>query len=398
MVSVTPVESMETSGASPSSNHISSLGRPTSVTKPNETSPLLQQQSAQGAEQGLSGRWHFAQLSVSAFIDSNTGLLFVAASSFCFSAMIVSVKWLNTLDKPVPTLELIWVRMVMTYIFSVLYMYFRKIPHPFLGPKGVRVLLVLRGFAGFVSIFGLYFSLLYLSLSDATVLTFVAPILTVFAGAIFLKETLSLKDTCAGLCSFFGVLLIARPHFLFGSPKGEPFGAVTPWERMLSVCAALVGVLGITGSYIILRAIGNRAHTLHSLSSLSSQCVLISTIAMMVLKISPVISTRALWLVMLLLISIFGLTGQIFLTMGLQRETASRGSLASYISIVFAAMFEFVVFHTTPSALSIAGTAVIMSSAIYTSLVKNTAIKPATGATVDRRAVAAPDGRYNPEP
>jgi threonine/homoserine efflux transporter RhtA len=43
-----------------------------------------------------------------------------------------------------------------------------------------------------------YFSLEYLSLSDATVITFIAPILTTFSGAIFLKETLSLNEVGAG--------------------------------------------------------------------------------------------------------------------------------------------------------------------------------------------------------
>jgi len=44
----------------------------------------------------------------------------------------------------------------------------------------------------------MYFSLLYLSLSDATVLTFITPIFTGFSGAIFLKEPLSLRELLAG--------------------------------------------------------------------------------------------------------------------------------------------------------------------------------------------------------
>jgi len=70
--------------------------------------------------------------------------------------------------------------------------------------------------------------------------------------------------------------------------------------------------------------------------------------------------------------------------MGLQRETASRGTLAIYtqacllqdgslnlsqlLQVVFAVALEFIAFHTTPPALSIAGTLIIMSSAIYTSV------------------------------
>jgi drug/metabolite transporter (DMT)-like permease len=44
----------------------------------------------------------------------------------------------------------------------------------------------------------MYFSLQYLSLSDAVVLKFIAPILTAFSGAIFPKESLSLKGIIAG--------------------------------------------------------------------------------------------------------------------------------------------------------------------------------------------------------
>lgn len=72
--------------------------------------------------------------------------------------------------------------------------------------------------------------------------------------------------------------------------------------------------------------------------------------------------------------------------MGLQRETAGRGALAIYTSvcppcshhlntnllvlqIVFAVLFEFTVFHTTPPALSIIGALMIVSSAIYTTVI-----------------------------
>lgn len=56
-------------------------------------------------------------------------------------------------------------------------MHYANIEHPFLGPPGVRLLLCARGFVGFGGLFGVYYSLRYLSLSDATVLTFLAPVL-----------------------------------------------------------------------------------------------------------------------------------------------------------------------------------------------------------------------------
>jgi hypothetical protein len=72
---------------------------------PNETSPLLWTNStlarALHDQPSHSERRHF----LSAFFDKNAGLSLVAASQFFFSAMNVCVKWLNSLDEPIPILE-----------------------------------------------------------------------------------------------------------------------------------------------------------------------------------------------------------------------------------------------------------------------------------------------------
>ena len=69
-----------------------------------EASPLLPEHS-QEPPPNTSARWLPAQLSASAFLDNNAGLLLVVASQFFFSAIGISVKWLNSLDEPVPTFE-----------------------------------------------------------------------------------------------------------------------------------------------------------------------------------------------------------------------------------------------------------------------------------------------------
>lgn len=386
-----------TSATSSSISDLPVCGESEGPPLPDETSPLLKLKHAYAHQPSVSGPWRSA---LSSFLDDNTGLLLVAASQIFFSAMNLAVKMLNSLDEPVPTLELILVRMGITYVFSVAYMYWRKIPDPLLGPKGLRTLLVVRGFSGFFGLSGVYFSLQYLSLSDATVLTFIVPILTGFSGAVFLKEPLSLRELLAGMCSFLGVILIARPPFLFGSPQAfsDP-SEVTPAQRMLSVIAALIGVVGATGAYTLIRAMGKRVHVLHSMTSFALQCVLASTLGMIIFKVPLVIPTRTLWLVMLFLIGIFGFVAQTLLTMGLQRETAGRSALAIYTSIVFAVLFEFTIFHTTPSALSITGTLVIVMSAIYTTLTKQKSTKPASGNTSERSAsgTSASDRGDDPE-
>jgi len=231
----------------------------------------------------------------------------------------------------------------------------------------------------FFGLFGIYYSLQYLSLSDATVLTFLAPFTTGIAGALLLNESFTRREALAGLFSLFGVVLIARPTFIFGDAvlsadpdanNGRDIEKGTPTERLVAVGVALVGVLGATGAYTTLRAIGKQAHVLNSLVAFSTICVTAGTIGMLGLRIPVVVPTRWEFLLFLAMIGIFGFMAQALLTMGLQHETAGRGTMGVYVQIVFATILERIFFNSAPSILSIVGTVIIMTSAIYIAFTK----------------------------
>ncbi|THG98030.1 hypothetical protein EW026_g4101 [Hermanssonia centrifuga] len=100
----------------------------------------------------------------------------------------------------------------------------------------------------------------------------------------------------------------------------------------------------------------------------------LAAVGIAVMRIPVVIPTKLDWIAMLLLIGVFGFFAQILLVMGLQRETAGRGTMALYVQIVFTTAFERIFFHSTPPLLSIAGIFIIMSSAIYVAIAKNSNI------------------------
>ncbi|KAH6904974.1 integral membrane protein DUF6 [Coprinopsis sp. MPI-PUGE-AT-0042] len=308
---------------------------------------------------------------LSQFVANNTGLLLVAASELFFAFMHLAVKILNSIDPPVSTFELIFVRMVITYVCSIGYMSATGVQNPVFGPEGVRLLLFSRGLGGSIGLYGIYFSLQYLSLSDATVLTFLSPICTAIAGAVFLGEHLRISQLVAGLLSLFGVTLIARPPLLFGHSSDLSSGNMaTPAQRLTAVGVALIGVLGATLAFTSLRAIGKRAHTMHSMVAFAGQSIVFSGVGMLVTGTQFVIPTKWSWVGMLLMIGIFGVVAQILLTMGLQRETAGRGTMAVYTQIVFATILQKIFLKSTPPLLSIVGTLIIMGSALYTALSK----------------------------
>ncbi|KAG0706474.1 hypothetical protein DFH29DRAFT_845909 [Suillus ampliporus] len=306
------------------------------------------------------------------FTTRNAGILFIIAAQFFFASMTISVKMLNNLESPVHAFQIIIVRMGITFICSEIYMIIMRIPDPILGPKDVRTLLVIRAVTGFFGLSGLYLSVQYLSVADATALGFLKPLTTAVAGCILLKEKYSVKQAVAGVCSLLGVVLIARPPFLFPSllaaiPEGHYLPGSTPVQRLAGVGAVMVSVLGATGAYTSIRAIGKRAHPLHIMTSFSLGCTFIASLGMVVFNISFVYPTSNSWTWSLLLLmnGIFGFGAQALLTMGLQRETVSRGVTGVYIEMLFVVVLERLIFGVIPSLLSVIGAAIIMSSALY---------------------------------
>ncbi|KAG8774502.1 hypothetical protein FS842_004519 [Serendipita sp. 407] len=304
------------------------------------------------------------------------------ASQLSGTCMNITVKILNELDPPIPTFEIIFIRMSITYFFSILYMQRASVPYPVTGPPGVRYFLAIRGVTGFFGLFGIYYSLIYLSLSDAIVITFLMPTTIAIVGYFVLRESLSRREMIAGTLSFLGVVLIARPPFLFGEqsaphvssddPNALPTQKGSSTQRLIAVGVSLLGVLGGTGAFISIRAIGKRAHALHSVSFFSLYSCIVSVMGMILLRIPIVLPTSLAFAGLMISVGIFGLIAQVLLTMGLQREAAGRASLGLYIQILFAAAAERVIFHSVPPATSLAGIIIILSCAAYVAITKKT--------------------------
>ncbi|KAG1782209.1 integral membrane protein DUF6 [Suillus placidus] len=312
---------------------------------------------------------------VPGFVANNAGMLYIISSQFFFACMNLSVKMLNSSDPPVHPFEVIVVRTGITLICCVIYMIVTGVPDPILGPKGVRTLLVIRGITGFLGLCGLYLSLQYLSVADATVLTFLTPLTTAVAGCILLKEGYSVTQAVAGFCSLLGVVLIARPPFLFNSmpaviPDIYYLPETTPAQRLAAVGVSMIGVLGATGAYTSIRAIGKRAHPMHVMSFFSLWCTTMASLGMVVFNIPVVYPKSWRWSLLLLMVGAFGFVAQTLLTLGLQRETVSRGSTGVYIQVLFAVVLERLIFGVVPSLLSVLGAAIIVSSALFVVLTK----------------------------
>lgn len=303
----------------------------------------------------------------------NMGIPLLVFSTFCNSIMVTTCKLLET-DRasaaPIHPLQILFARMAITYACCLAYMWATKsVPGAPFGPPEIRKLLFLRGFVGFFGVSGLYYSLQYLSLSDAMAITYVIPMVTGFLAWVILHERYSLLEAGCGLISLAGVGLIAKPKFIFGKASlntngNEAVESSSTEKRLIGTMLGLTGVLGASGVYIILRVIGFNAHPLLSVSYFALTCVIVSTIGLIVIPgISFALPASGYQWTLFCLIGLFGFIMQFSLTAGIQRVKASKASLMSYIGMVFAIFWDIVIWSHFPGFLSMLGILIILSNA-----------------------------------
>ncbi|KAF9242860.1 hypothetical protein BU15DRAFT_72510 [Melanogaster broomeanus] len=350
--------------------------------------------------------WRMARARVMEFMEANSGMLLLLLSQLFSSLTYFSVKVLNQLDIPIPALEIITVRMIITYIFCMLYTWVYStsiigLTYDDLGLVFVYSLCAEASLGGFFGLFGPYYALQYLSLADATVLTFLSPPGYGSCGIPDHEGKLFYKTGSGQPLS--GVVLIARPPFLFGNSLSGSEGSAdspanaTPEERLGAVAIALVGVFGITGAYISMRAVGKRAHPMHSITYFSLWCIVVSSTSMVVLKVPVVYPTNWQWTAMLLMVGVFGLSFQVGSLTNPSNSLRELVTLSDALdhggsNVVFAVILERVFFGTVPSLFSIIGAAIIIASAIYVVLSKQAQSNVTTNVSLDSGDAALEEG------
>lgn len=240
-------------------------------------------------------------------------------------------------------------------------------------------------------------------MSDATVITFLAPIVACWACSILIHESFTLSEQLAGAISLLGVVLIARPTSLIpthsdpppagsGAANGLPstnvtrpadlqgLNNVTSAQRLSAVGVALVGVLGAACAYTTIRWIGKRAHPLISVNYFAAWSTIVSIVALLAVPSIgfrlPATSRQWLYLIFL---GVCGFVMQFLLTAGLQYEKGSRATNMVYTQMLFALAFDKIFWDTTPGLLSIIGSSLILGSALYIAVLNNRAAEQKGG-------------------
>ncbi len=174
------------------------------------------------------------------------------------------------------------------------------------------------------------------------------------------------------------MVFIAHPKSIFGlakdyasTNKAEKIDPVTSAQRLIAVAVALVGVVGQSGAYTMIRVIGNRAHALISVNYFAILATAGSALALIAIPgIGFTMPHGAREWILLTLLGVLGFVLQFLLTAGLQLDKSSKATSMLYTGILFALSFDWAIWGVLPGIWSIFGGSIIIVSTLWSALHK----------------------------
>jgi drug/metabolite transporter (DMT)-like permease len=273
-----------------------------------------------------------------------SGVQCMVLSAFFFSLMSLTVK---VAGQRLPALEMMFARGALVTLVVGVDLARRRVSLR----AGQPLYLLLRGLVGFAALGLFYFAVVHLPLAEATVIHFTNPLFTAIIAAAFLGERLRAGELGLALLGLVGVAVMVRPAALAG--------ALGPSLPLLPVTASVSAALLAAVAYTLVRHLRR-----HDAMLVVFYFAGVTSLLAGPLMIPGFVMPRGAEWPMLLAVGVTTLGGQIFLTLGLQRERAGRATTVGYVQIVFATLWGALVFGDVPRATTLVGAAVIIASTV----------------------------------
>ncbi|KEI10288.1 membrane protein [Clostridium sp. K25] len=271
-------------------------------------------------------------------MNKSKGIIFMILASLSFATMNLFGKLAFTATPYQKT----FISNVVASIIICCIIFYKK--DSIIGKLENRKYLFLRGIMGTISIFTLYYSLDYLFLADATILTKLSPFFTIIFSFIILKENFTKSQLYFLIMAFLGSLFVIKPEF--------NSSIIPSLMGILSACTA-----GI--AYTMIRILGNK-ETFYT--------IILSFTGIATLTMFPSIfinNNISIQHTLFLILGGFCFTlGQVFLTIAYKSAPASEISMFDYLGLLFAGIYGFILFKEVPDMLSIIGYFIIVAISI----------------------------------
>lgn len=278
-------------------------------------------------------------------INIRRGIIFILISSMGFATMGMLVR----LSGDIPFTQKAFFRNSIAFIvsFSILLANGIKNKSVFNLPKSAIPYLFLRCAIGCLGIFGNFYAIGYMNISDASMLNRMAPFFALFFSIFLLKEKPGIFVMTAIFTAFAGALLVIKPSFDFSKTFPSLVGFLGgAGAGFAAVCIRKLKGYGVNGFLII------------SVFSIFS-CIL--SIPFIAVNFVPMTQAQLLTLIgagVAAAFGQFGLTGAYF------NAPASKISIYEYSNVIFSAILGFLFLDQIPDHLSFIGYGVIILAAL----------------------------------
>jgi len=307
-------------------------------------------------------------------------LFLVFLSGIGFSIQTLFIKLLSTDDGFSGSFQIIFLRGLTQAVLSLLFIYrdFRQQCERngeskqalFGSTSTVRSLLALRSLFGYGGIAFAFLSVEKLPIGDATVLVMLSPLFASLCSWAVLREPFRLGEMVAAAIALAGVVLVARPPFIFGgqaendAAPAPADGAGVVYALLASVCAGI--------AYTCVRMLGTTAKT-----PWANVCLAQALGQILLSPPSLVLSGQRLRVDLPL--SIFGIMfiagfigawSQIAMTVGMQREKSALATGMRMSDVVAGFTWQAIFTNEKVTGLSIAGAFLVVISTLILVLAK----------------------------
>lgn len=276
------------------------------------------------------------------------GVMFILLSAVCFTGMNTFVR----LSGDIPVFQKVFFRNFVAMIFAAIALI--KAGESFKPKKGSMKYLLIRSVAGLTGVFGNFYAIDKIELSDASMLNKMSPFFALIFSAVFIKEKVKPKQAAAIAVAFLGSLLIIKPTF------GN--------ANLLAATAGFIGGMCAGGAYTCVRWLGIKGENGKLIVFFFSAFSTVVTLPYLIFNYHYMTAVQ--W-IFLLLAGVCAAGGQFSITAAYTYAPSREISVYDYSQVVFAAITGFMVFGDVPDALSFMGYFVICSMAVWMYIYNN---------------------------
>lgn len=277
--------------------------------------------------------------------ETSKGIILIISSAFCFAMMAVFVR----LAGDIHFIQKGFFRNSIAFLISLVSIIFevkKNGKESIAIPKGALLFLFLRSLTGSVGIFGNFYAVDRLVLSDAAILNKMAPFMAILASFFLMKEKIKPIPLIAIIVAFIGSMLIVKPSFDF--------------SQTLPTLAGFAGGMGAGFAYACVRKLSSLGCKGKVIVCFFSAFSMMLSIPYMFINFNPMTFQQVFYLVMA---GVCAAGGQFTITSAYYHAPASKISIYDYSQIIFSTLLGLLIFDMIPDYLSIIGYIIIISMA-----------------------------------